>query len=341
MKALYSVCILLILCMSAYAQSTDSSRYFYLKAAEAKAGRLYMQAYQDYKRSLEFDTKNPASLRELGLTEVELRKYEEAIPVFEKLLAIAPADTTAISQLAKLYFFTHQWEKTILHASKSLQMQIGKHNYYMIGKSYYEMEDYGHAFSYLPSAAMEEPKNAEIPYMIARSYVDMNNYKPAIPYFQKAISLDSSRAQWIYECALVYATIYDDQSAIKYYDLAAAKGYKKDNDFYENLADSYISAGKPDKGLQILQDILVKKPADLELLNTLGFMNYKLKKYDQAIEYWDRILAYDKKNGKALYMIGMSYQKKGATEKGKALCEQAIALDPSLKSLKTETRIGQ
>jgi tetratricopeptide (TPR) repeat protein len=203
------------------------------------------------------------------------------------------------------------------------------------------MEDYGHTFSYLPSAAMEEPQNAEIPYMIARSYVDMNNYKPAIPYFQKAISLDSSKAQWIYECALVYATIYDDQSAIKYYDLAATKGYKKDNDFYENLADSYISAGKPDKGLQILQDVLERKPADLKLLNTLGFMNYKLKKYDQAIEYWDRMLAYDNKNGKALYMVGMSYQKKGATEKGKALCEQAIALDPSLKSLKTEIPIDQ
>jgi tetratricopeptide (TPR) repeat protein len=138
----------------------------------------------------------------------------------------------------------------------------------MIGKSYYEMEDYGHAFSYLPSAAMEEPQNAEIPYMIARSYVDMNNYKPAIPYFQKAISLDSSKAQWIYECALVYATIYDDQSAIKYYDLAAAKGYKKDNDFYENLAIHIFRRANRIRAQSCR--ISVKKPADLELLNTLG-----------------------------------------------------------------------
>jgi tetratricopeptide (TPR) repeat protein len=323
------------------AQSGDSSRYFFLKASEEQSGRLYMQAYQNYKRALEFDAKNPDLLRNLGLTEVELRKYEEAIPVFEKLLTILPADTTSISQLAKLNFFEHKWEKSIPYANRSLQMHVGEKNYYMLGKSYYELEDYGHAFSYLPSAAVEEPKNPEIPYLIAHAYVDMNNYKPAIPYFQKAIALDSGRSQWIYECALVYTTIYDDQNAIKYYELAASKGYKKDNDFYENLAESLISVGKSDEALKIFQDLLLKKPADLELLNSLGFINYKLKKYNVAMEYWDRMLEYDKQNGRALYMIGMCYQKKGDTEKGKALCDKAIALDPSLKSLKTEIRIDQ
>jgi tetratricopeptide (TPR) repeat protein len=171
--------------------------------------------------------------------------------------------------------------------------------------------------------------------------VDMDNYKPAIPYFQKAIALDSNKAQWIYECALVYATVYEDDSAILYYNLASARGYKKDNDFYENIADSYISIGKPEKALQILQDLLLKKPADLELLNSLGFINYKLKKYNQAIDYWDRILGYDKQNARALYMIGMSYQKKGDTEKGKALCDKAIEIDPSLKNYKKEIRIDQ
>jgi tetratricopeptide (TPR) repeat protein len=335
------IIILLSLCIQVSAQSADSSLYFFLKATGEQSSRLYMVAYQDFKRALEFDAKNPDLLRQLGLTGVELSKYEEAIPVFEKLLTLQQADTVSIVQLSKLYFYTHQWGKTILLATRALQMHIGEKNYYMIGKSYYELEDYGHAFSYLPSAATDEPTNAEIPYLIARAYVDMNNYKPAIPYFQKAIALDSSKVQWIYECALVYATMYDDQSAIKYYGLAASKGYKKDNDFYENLADSYISVGQPDKALQILQDLLLKKPADLELLNSLGFTCYKLKKYDQAIKYWDQFLGYDKQNGRALYMIGMSYQKKGDNEKGKALCDKAIALDPSLKSLKTEIRIEQ
>ncbi len=336
--------VLFIILASAWrtnAQSADSSRYFYLKAMDEKSNRLYLVAYTDFQRSLEYDSLNADALRETGLTAVELRKYENAKMVFEKLVVIQKNDTTAINQLAILNFWSHQWEKAVRYASRALQLHSGQNNYYILGKSYYEMEDYGHAFNYLPAAATEDPKNAEIPYLIAHAYVDMNNYKPAIPYFQKAIALDSSKVQWIYECALVYATIYDDISAIKYYDIAAAKGYKKDNDFYENLADSYITAGQAAKGLQILQDLVVKKPADLELLNSLGFTSYKLKKYDQAINYWDRILSYDKQNGRALYMIGMAYQKKGDTQKGKALCDKAIALDPSLKNLKQEIRLEQ
>lgn len=327
--------------LKAQAQSADSSRYFFLKAADEKSNRLFLPAYTDFQRSLQFDSTGADLLRETGLTAVELRKYENAIIYFEKLLRVLKNDTTGNNQLAILYFWTQKWDSAVKYASRSLQLHTGRNNYYILGKSYYELEDYGHAFSYLPTAATEDPKNAEIPYLIARAYVDMNNYKPAISYFQKAIALDSSNVQWIYECALVYATIYDDVSAIKYYDIAASKGYKKDNDFYENLADSYIASGQASRGLQILQELVVKKPADLELLNSLGFTNYKLKKYDAAIEYWDRILSYDKQNGRALYMIGMAYQKKGDTQKGKELCEKAIAIDPSLKNLKQEIRLEQ
>jgi len=323
------------------AQSADSSRYFFLKAMDEKSNRLFQTAYNDFMHSLEYDSLNGDALREAGLTAVELRKYENAIVEFEKLVKVRKNDTTAISRLATLYFWTHRWEKAVKYASLANQLHTGSNNYYILGKSYYEMEDYGNAFSFLPAAANEDPKNAEIPYLIARAYVDMNNYKPAIPYFQKAIALDSSKAQWIYECALVFATIYDDKSAIKYYEIAAAKGYKKDNDFYQNLADSYIASGEAAKGLKILQELVIKKPADLELLNSLGFTSYKMKKYDDAIEYWDRILSYDKENGRALYMIGMAYQKKGDTQKGKALCDKAIAIDPSLKNLRQEIKLEQ
>ncbi len=308
---------------------------------DEKSNRLYLVSYNDFQRALSYDTLNADVLRETGLAAVALRKYEIADTIFEKLIQVRNNDTTGINQLAILNFWLQRWDKAISYASRALQMHIGKNNYYMLGKSYYELEDYAHAFSYLPSAATEDPKNAEIPYLIARAYVDMNNYRPAIPYFQKAIAMDSSKAEWLYECALVYATIYEDVTAIHYYDLAAAKGYKKDNDFYENLADSYIASGQAAKGLEILQDLVVKKPADLDLLNSLGFTSYKLKKYDEAIDYWNKILSFDDKNFHALYMIGMAYQKKGDIQKGKEICDKAIAQDPSLKNYRQEIKLEQ
>ncbi len=341
MRVFYIFIICLLSVLNAGAQSADSSRYYFRRAMDEKANRLYLVSYNDFQRALSYDTLNAGVLRETGLAAVALRKYEIADTIFEKLVQVRKNDTTGINQLAILNFWLQRWDKAISYASIALLMHTGKNNYYILGKSYYELEDYGHAFGYLPAAATEDPKNAEIPYLIARSYVDMNNYRTAIPYFQRAIALDSSKAEWIYECALVYATIFEDVTAIHYYDIAAAKGYKKDNDFYENLADSYIATGQAAKGLKILQDLVVKKPADLDLLNSLGFTSYKMKKYDEAIDYWNKILSFDDKNFRALYMIGMAYQKKGDIQKGKEICDKAIAQDPSLKNYRQEIKLEQ
>lgn len=325
----------------ARAQKVDSAQYYYLKAADERAGQLLLPAYQDYKLAVKADPKNNDALRGAGLTAFELNRFAEAIPYFEQLNISIPKDSTAISKLATIHFYLHQWEKAAAFGQKALAAHAGSRINYLLGKSYYELEDYGHALNYLPPAMREEPKNSEIPYLMGRAYVDMSNFKPAISYYRQAIALDSTNNERIYECALIYANLNDDESALKYYDLAAAKGYKKDNDFYENLAESYIAANQPGKGLELLDNLLKKKPADLDLLNGAAFTSYKLKKYDKAIDYWDRILSFDKQNAKALYMIGVTYQRKGQDEKGKALCEKAIAMDPSLRSYRTELRMEQ
>lgn len=321
------------------AQSPDSSAFYYQKGLEEKNKRLFMVAFNDFQKSLQFNANNADAHRELGLTAVELRKYDNAKQAFLKVNELKKDDPVAVENLAMLYFWTRQFPQAVEYAKKAQQLKVGKNWNYILGKSFYEQEDYGQSYKYLQAAGKEDTANAEIPYLQARSFVDMSNYKAAIPFFQKAIALDSSRVQWIYECALTCATIYDDKTAIKYYELAALRGYKKDNDFYENLSDSYIAAGQPEKGIELMLKVLAKKPADLELLNSLGYTYYRIKKYDEAIDYWDRILSFDKENAKALYMIGMAYQKKGDTGKGRQLCDKAIQMDPSLRNLKQEKKL--
>ncbi len=56
----------------------------------------------------------------------------------------------------------------------------------------------------------------------------------------------------------------------------------------------------------------------MNFLNMVAEAYYYKGKYQEAIDYWDKILYYDKENASALYMIGMSYQKKGEKAKGHA-----------------------
>jgi len=50
-------------------------------------------------------------------------------------------------------------------------------------------------------------------------------------------------------------------------------------------------------------------------------------------------LQMDAKNAEAMYMEGMCFQKKGEKQKGQAICDKAIALDPSLQNLKQQKQM--
>jgi tetratricopeptide (TPR) repeat protein len=213
-----------------------------------------------------------------------------------------------------------------------------KVNYYL-GKINYDRENYGDALKYLNEAGKEDPQNAEIPYMIGRSYADMLNYKLAIPFYQKAVQLDATKYGWIYELGLICYAQNDNKNALKYILEAGDKGYPKDNGYMQNLGIAYIDAGNFDSGIVILTDLIRKRPSDANLLDMVAEAYYDNKKYDDAMNYWDTILGFDKTNASALYMIGMCYLKKGDKSKGQQLCDKAIEMDPSLAMYKQKKQM--
>ncbi|MEO5593821.1 MAG: tetratricopeptide repeat protein [Chitinophagaceae bacterium] len=333
MKTLFLI-LIISLPAACFSQNADSTAYFLQKGNEAKQGLLYMVAAQHYKKAIQFDAGNTAAQRELGNVSLEMRRFPEAILAYGEVIKKEPNDPVATENLASLYFSTRRWNDAIVTAKKMQQLKIGKNTDYIIGKSYAELEDYGQSYTYLQVAAKQDSTNADIPYTIGRNFVEMSNYRNAAPFFIKAITLDTTKPRWVYECALNYAAIPDDKTAIKYYLLAADRGYKTDNDYVENLSISYEGAGQLDKCIEMLKKVLEKKPADLSLLNGIAQLYYKTGKYQDAIDNWDKILGYDKQNAKALYMVGMAYQKKGDKDKGMQLCDKAIQMDPTLASLK-------
>jgi tetratricopeptide (TPR) repeat protein len=335
MKTLAILSLVMMASLTIEAQ-TDSARALYQRGqAEFAAGR-YKPAFELYRKATSLDTNYIDAYRALGLAAMEVRQIDLARQSFRKVLQNNPLDPVAIEAMGNISFSYRRWDDAIVYGQKMLDLNVGKRANYIIGKSYYEKENFGAAFRFLDAAYKEEPKNAEIPFLFARSFVEMSNYKMAVKYYHEAIALDSSKVSWIYELGMAYQAIPDDKAAIPLYELAIAKGYKVDNDVMENLSSAYIAAGVPEKGIAMLEKLLEMRPADLDLLYFMGDTYYRMGKYDQAITHWDKILAYDKQNARSLYMIGMAFQKKGEMKKGQAICDKAIELDPSLTVMRKE-----
>ncbi|MBK7560625.1 MAG: tetratricopeptide repeat protein [Chitinophagaceae bacterium] len=317
--------------------STDSADYFLQKGLLEKQNGRRLESLKNFEKAARYDSNSKVITNELASAYLDLRRYSQARESFKKLVALGDLSAANYKKLMTLSFQLKQNDDVLFYADKLKTADPSEKVLYYVGKVNYDMDNYGDAIKYLNGAAKEDTSNAEIPYMIAHSYSDMMNYKLAIPYFKKAIALDPKQSYWVYELGLICYAMNADKDALKYILEAGEKGYKRDNDYLENLGIAYLNVGDLDKGVEILNEILKRKPSDMNILNMVAEAYYYKGKYNEAMGYWDKVLEYDKTNASSLYMIGMCYQKKGGKEnmdKGVALCDKAIEMDPNLASYK-------
>jgi tetratricopeptide (TPR) repeat protein len=337
MKKFVSIASALVFSSAIFAQADSSSVYFQKGLDEKTKGHMLI-AVQHFEKAYNLNKKDKQVVSELAADYLNLRRYAQARDKFLELESLGDKSDSTYRQLTLLSFNTRKWDDAIKYALILKKQNVNEKLAWFIGKSYYEKEDLGNAIKYFGFAAKEDPANAEIPYSMARAYADMMNFKEAIPHFLKAIELKPD-PRWIYETALIYYAMPDEQNSLKYMLLAGEKGYRKDNEYLQNLATAYVNAGKSQEAITMLKDILEKRPTDINIITTLAECYYDSKKYDEAIAYYDKLLQINANNAEAMYMIGMSFQKKGEKQKGQSICDKAIQLDPSLQSLKQEKQM--
>jgi tetratricopeptide (TPR) repeat protein len=330
----YLLTILSLGVASATFSQSDSADYFFQKALKEKEAGRKMEVWKNLDKAYKYNPDDKAIVTELATVLFDLRKYAQAREMFLKQEQLGDNSAALYKQILTLCFNTKRFDDAVIYAGKLKSADPTEKVNYYLGKIYYDRDEYGEAIRYLQLAEKEEPQNADVPYLIARSYADMMNYKLAVPFFEKAIALDPAKNNWIYELGLICYAMNADKDALKYIILAGEKGYKKDNDYMENLGIAYLNVGNLDEAMKIFKDILAKKPSDLNVLNMIAESYYYAGKFQDAIDYWDKILTFDKTNAQSLYMIGMAYQKKGEKDKGIALCDKAIEMDPSLQMYK-------
>jgi tetratricopeptide (TPR) repeat protein len=343
-RIILTICLMPAL-MPAFAQtsvitinpSVDSADYFLQKGLLEKQNGRRLESLKNFEKAAKYDAASKAITTELASAYYDLRKYNLSREMYKKLVELGDQTPANYKQLMTLSFQLKQNDDVLLYADKLKKADPSEKVAYYVGRVNYDTDNYGEAIKYLAMAEKEDPANPEVPYLIARSYADMMNYKLAVPYFKKAIDLKPTENYWVYELGLICYAMHNDKDALKYILEAGEKGYKKDNDYLENLAIAYLNVGELDKGVEMLTEILKRKPSDLNILSMVAEAYYAKGRFDQAMEYWDKMLEYDKENAPALYMIGMCYQKKGGKEnmeKGTRLCDKAIEMDPSLANLK-------
>src|SRR5688500_11928949 len=126
-----------------YAQTSDSASYYLQKGIEEKNARRFREAEKNFVKADQFSPGKLDILLELANAYVQQNRYAEAKVVFDKAAQIDANNPVIVENLATLSFNLRKWEDAIRHAQKVQQLKINKPMSFIIGKSYYEMENYG------------------------------------------------------------------------------------------------------------------------------------------------------------------------------------------------------
>jgi len=329
MKSLLITIQFCIITISSFCQAIDSAQFYYTKGLQENNDKLYAIASGDFDKAIKFDSGFAEAYIANGRVNIEMSRIYKASVNFTKAYQLEPKNNEVIEELSSLYFNNQQFQKAI-----DLLQQCSNYNNFdrILGISNYNLEDYAKAEKYLKLAFAENDKDADVAYTLGKTYLELENEREAIPFFQRAIALKPSNNQWMYELGLVYYTQNDFKSALKYFDLAADSGYNKSNDFFENYGFAQLYNGDTENGIKTLNIILERKPNNKELLNNIAHAMYDTKNYNKALEYFKKLLDINPKDAPSLYMAGLTLQRVGENEKGKKVCDNAIAMDPSLNS---------
>lgn len=306
---------------------TDSARFYFKKGTDEQTAKRYLVASKNFDKAIQFDTKYAEAYIENGRVNLEMHKIFFAQTNFEKAYGVQPDNQVTIQELATLYFNNKQFQKAIDLAQKCKNCLAAER---IMAMSNYQIEDYVKAISGLEKVLAKNPNDAEATYTLGRSYLEIEDFKNAIKQYQKALVLDPAKSVWMYELALQLYNSTDYSNAKKYFVMAGEAGYPKSNDFYENLGFAYINTGDIENGLKNLTTVLSRKPNNKELLNDIAQALYTVKQYEEALGYYQKLLELNAKDANSLYMAGITFQKMGQKDKGTAMCDEAIKIDPVL-----------
>ena len=335
MKSLAFILPAIFIGSFSFCQNKDSAQFYFNKGIQANSAKLYAIASNNFDKAVYFNPNFTEAYIENAKTDLAMRMLAKGMENFLRANELDPKNNEVNNELATLFFNNHQFQKAIEFAEKCINCNNTPR---ILGMGYYNLEDYGKAEKYLKLALLQNQQDAEAAYTLGRTYLELDNFQNAVPSFQKAIDLQKNN-EWMYELGLVYYNQNDYKNALKLFEMSAINGYNKNNDYYENYGFAQIYCGDSENGMKTLQIVLEHKPNNRELLNNIAYAMYDTKKYNQALEYFTKVLEMNSKDAATLYMAGLTFQKLGEKEKGQKLCDNAISLDPSLQRFRQKNEI--
>ncbi len=291
----------------------------------------------------------------------ELRKIYEAksndkalYPVLQSLITIEQKNTVYLAKKGEMDFAAKRYSEAVnaFTSVKTINPKDERADY-ILGESYYNLNQLNKAEAYLTEAIIKRPQDVDLHLHLAQALEANKKIKPAALEYEKVLASRSNDEKVIDKLISIYESLKDNSRLIDLYGRKQGVSGKKDKILYMKLAQAFLAERKTNEAILAFEGVLeidgtnqqaltiladlyeskkdLKKSADkleaLVMLKPDPALNLRLAKLylsqkdsTKAIPPLERYNALKKESVDELYTLGLCY----LSQNDKAKAETAL-----------------
>jgi tetratricopeptide (TPR) repeat protein len=313
------------------------------QAQDAKSGRKSLQEHYDAARTFQISANQTQAaveykiflaevLRQIGDTNTNDGKFEEADKLLTEAVTLAPENSDVVLDYAALRLQQGKPKEAQTLAERAIQLAPGSARaQYMLGSALFQQEDFTGAKEHLEKAVVAEPK-FETGYLLGITYIRLQDLNRATLLFNEmSVGLgDTPQIHILFGRAyregdyldlaigeLHKAIAKDPKIKVAHYLMAMA--------YLERDGDSGFSEAVPE-----LEAELKVSPNDPRTHYMLGYIALKRHDAQQAEKELARASELDPENPDPLISLGQVYQEAGRLPEAEKAFRRSIAVTKDL-----------
>ncbi len=248
---------------------------------------------------------------------------------FEKALANDPRSLDALAGLIALDFKTSNPAAAKARIARRLEQERTAELLVLAGQTYWTAKDADAAEKAL-RAALELNQSLLTPYaMLGQIYMAQKKLDQARSEFETLAAKQAKPVGALTMTGMILQAQGKNDLAIKRYEEVLAIDSRAAI-AANNLAWMHAESGENlDVALQLAQTATAVVPDNPEIMDTLGWVDYKRQQAHLAIPFFERCVKQAPTNPSYHYHLGVAYLQSGDTERGRASLQRALAVGPN------------
>lgn len=291
----------------------------------------YVDAIEQYKKSIEIDPKLYNAYLGLGNSYIELGIYDEAIKTFEKTLN-GYFDYRTLYGLGLANYVREDYQQAYFYLMSAYKLNSKNRPVVSyLTNTYNALGLYDEAINLANENLIDNPKNHHLYRKIAVSYLLKGDSNNALENINIALQINDSYHSNHEVLGQIYLYDSNPQLAIKEFKITLGK--YKSSWTYEELSVAYYILGDNKSSEENAKLATLYSPHSFSL-SSLGFILLKNKKYEKAIEKFEAAI-----NAKPSYYLpykglGKVYMELGQKEKAVYYLKKSAELNKLDKEVK-------